>query len=88
MKSFKDYLFEQEKSGKDFEDLVGGLLKGVNLIRSVEKEDDVLVIDPLEELGKIDVSLIMGAVQDKETEIKKKYNNPKSVRLGKMTVEL
>jgi len=88
MKSFKDYLFEQEKSGKDFEDLVGGLLKGVNLIRSVTKEDDVLVIDPLEELGKIDVSLIMGAVQDKETEIKKKYNNPKSVRLGKMTVEL
>ena len=88
MKSFKDYLFEQEKSGKDFEDLVGGLLKGVNLIRSVTKEDDVLVIDPLEELGKIDVSLIMGAVQDKETEIKKKYSNPKSVRLGKMTVEL
>ena len=88
MKSFKDYLFEQEESGKDFEDLVGGLLKNVNLIRSVKKEDGVLIIDPLEELGKIDVSLIMGAVQDKEAEIRKKYGNPKSVRLGKMTVDL
>jgi hypothetical protein len=91
--SFSQFLNESEKqtkAGKDFEDLIGGVLKNSDIIKDVVFKDKELDVIPNGKLGKIDVSLIMGLLQDNSNvdKLKNVFKGIKSIKFDKMTIEV
>ena len=90
---FKDFIKEsvdQSKSGKDFEDYVGGLLKGTDVIKEVYFKNSVLYVVPIENLGSIDISLITAMFNEESVidKLKKKYKGINKVSLDKITIDV
>lgn len=91
--NFQDFLNESEKqspAGKEFEELLGGILKDSDIIADVEFKDKKLTVIPNGKLGKIDVSLIAGLMQDKFNieKLKKKYKGLTNIEFEKMTIDV
>jgi hypothetical protein len=81
---------EQTKAGIEFEELIGGALKGTDIIQDVQFKDGVLKVIPNGKLGKIDISLISGMLQDDANvkKLKKEFNGINSIKFEKMTIDI
>ena len=81
---------EQTQAGAEFEELIGGALDGTDIIQDVQFKDGVLTVVPNGKLGKIDVPLISGMLQDDANvkNLKKKFKGINSIKLEKMTIEI
>jgi hypothetical protein len=80
----------QTTAGREFEELIGGILKNTDIIQDVQVEDGVMTLIPNGKLGKIDVSLIVGLLQDSSNvnKIKNQFKGVKSIRFEKMTLDI
>ena len=89
--SYQQFLNEavQTSAGREFEELIGGILKDTDIIQDVQVTGDVMTIIPNGKLGKIDVSLIVGLLQDSSNieKIKNQFKSVKSIRFEKMTLD-
>jgi hypothetical protein len=91
--SFEQFLNEsnsQSDTGKDFEDLIGGILKGSKIIKDVVIDGKVLNVIPNGKLGKIDLALIMGLLQDQSNldKLRKEFKGIKAIQLDKITLDV
>lgn len=91
--SYSQFLNESEnqtEAGKNFEDLIGGVLENTDIIKDVQFKNKVLTVIPNGKLGKIDVSLIAGLLQDKSNveKLKKEFKGIQSIQFEKMTIDI
>jgi hypothetical protein len=91
--TYQEFLNESEKqtkAGAEFEELIGGILKGTNIIQDVKYGEKTLTVIPNGKLGKIDVSLITGLLQDKSNveKLKKMFKGIDSIKFEKMTIDI
>ena len=91
--NYQDFLNEaakQSQAGKDFEEMIGGILKDTDIIRDVKFKDGILTLEPDGKLGKMDVSLIVGLLQDTSNieKMKDMYKGLKKIQFEKMTLDI
>ena len=91
--TYQEFLNESEKqtkAGAEFEEMIGGILKDSNIIQDVKFADKTLTVLPNGKLGKIDVSLISGLLQDKSNveKLKKSFKGIDSIKFEKMTFDI
>lgn len=91
--NYTQFLNEDGKitqAASDFQDLMGGLLSMANIIKDVRFHNKVLEIIPDGKLGKMDVSLVIGILQDPMNieKMKKVFNGIEKIKFEKMILEV
>ena len=82
----------QSKEAKSFEDMIGGILADSKIIQDIKYDPSPkeLEVIPDGKLGNVDVSLVIGLLQDKKNtdKIKKEFKGIKTIKFNKMTIEI